>query len=558
VTPGAKPVNWSRVKQIFAEAVEGRAADRAAFLAAACGGDDALRREVESLLASHEAAEEKAFIQEPPAPELAPEAPPEGQRLGPYRLLGEIGRGGMGTVFRAVRDDDQYRKVVAIKLGQRGLFPSLALRLKGERQILAGLDHPGIARLLDGGAMEGGLPYLVMEYVEGVPITDHVQARGLPLRDRLRLFRDVCAAVHHAHQKLVVHRDIKPGNILVTPEGVPKLLDFGIAKLLASESPVAAPTATAPGPMTPEYASPEQVQGEAITTATDVYSLGVLLCEILSGERPYRFSSREPHAIARVIVTAEPERPSALVARGGSMKPRPRQLRGDLDNIVLMALRKEPQRRYASADQLSEDVRRHLEGRPVIARPDTFGYRASKFVGRNRGLVAAAAGLVLALVAGIGATAWETRVARRERARADLRLRDVRAIANSLLFEFNDAIEKLPGSAPARQLLVTRGLEYIDRLARESGGDAALERELARGYLRLGDLQRRLGDGSPGNAAGALASYRKSLSLSRSADAAEPENDRGGIEASMAMGRIGTLLANRGNAADDQGGGPRR
>ncbi len=543
--PEAGAPDWARVKEAFAAAVARPPGERAAFLAAECGDDAALCHEVESLLASHDAAEAEAFIARAPGLPAEDRGPiAEGQRVGPYRVLGEIGRGGMGTVYRAVRDDDEYRKVVAVKVVWHSLDSTLAERLKAERQILAALEHAGIARLLDGGTTADGLHWLAMEYVEGEPITEYAEHRRLLVSERLLLFREVCSAVHYAHQMLVVHRDIKPGNILVSPAGHAKLLDFGIAKLLeAQESAGATPTLTTLLAMTPEYASPEQARGLPVTTATDVYSLGVLLCELLTGRRPYRLPSRDPAEMARVITTIEPERPSDMAARAPeATRARRRQLEGDLDNIVLMALRKEPERRYASVNQLSEDIRLHLEGRPVIARPDTFRYRASKFVRRNRVSVTAALAVLLSLVGGLVATAWQAREARRERALAERRFEDVRALASSFLFEFHDSIAKLPGSTAARQLLVTRAIQYLDRLAQE-GGDASLRKELTRGYIRLGDIQGRPNSANLGDTQGALASYRKALAHARSAVDASPRDVRARTDLGTALLRVGTLLA---------------
>ncbi|HEV7500478.1 MAG TPA: serine/threonine-protein kinase, partial [Vicinamibacteria bacterium] len=417
----ADPLPWDRIKGILAGALERAAADRPAFLATACGDDARLRQEVESLLAAHAAAEASQFIETPP--EFRDPAGLEGHVVGPYKVLGEIGRGGMGAVYRAVRADDVYQKQVALKVVGR-LDPDLIQRFREERQILAGLDHPGIARLIDGGATADGLPWLAMDLVEGQPITEYVQAHALSLRQRLELFRETCAAVHYAHQNLVVHRDLKPSNILVTPAGAPRLLDCGIAKLLSAEGRTTIATLTSVRPMTPEYASPEQALGQPITTASDIYSLGVLLCEMLTGRLPHEFATREPIEVARVIATVPPIAPSALAGNGLRAIPS-RQLQGDLDNIVSMALRKEPERRYASVDQLSGDVRRHLERLPVIARPDTMRYRAGKFVRRNRGLVATAAVLSLSLVVALAVAIGEAREARRERAKAEQRFEDV-------------------------------------------------------------------------------------------------------------------------------------
>src|SRR6266550_3514968 len=406
--------NWQQLKSMFHAALDLAPEQRASFLTEACAGDLELRWRIDVLLASHEDA--GPFLLSPAvvdagliatdAPSLVGEEEKRvGQRIGPYEIIREIGRGGMGTVFLAVRADDQYRKQVAIKLVNRGMDTDLILRrFVMERQILANLEHPNIARLLEGGSTPDGLPYFVMEYIEGQAITEYCDERQFTTAQRLELFRQVCQALHYAHQNLVVHRDIKPSNILVTVEGVPKLLDFGIAKLLnpgwASET--GEPTASMVRLMTPEYSSPEQFRGLSITTASDVYSLGLVLYELLSGYHPYHLSSRRPEEIARVILEEEPERPSAVGRRGDGEKGRwgenevsgkpglvsrssrlsfsPSHLRGDLDNIVLKALRKEPQRRYASVQEFSEDIRRHLAGLTVMASPDTLSYRAGKFI----------------------------------------------------------------------------------------------------------------------------------------------------------------------------------
>jgi len=344
------------------------------------------------------------------------------RHIGPYKTLRELGHGGMGTVYLAVRADEQYRKRVAIKVIKGGIDrDEVASRFRRERQILAGLDHPNIAKLLDGGTTEEGLPYLVMDYIEGDAITEYCARQAVSTAERLKLFRSVCSAVQYAHRNLVVHRDIKPGNILVTADGTPRLLDFGIAKLLNPD--LSGESATLSGQvMTPEYASPEQVSGGPITTATDVYSLGVVLYELLTGLRPYRLKSRERLEILRAIVDQEPERPSAAIdrLREGTGSPPPpgaattaapssrnpegtaerlrRRLRGDLDNIIMMAMRKEPNRRYPSVEALSDDIQRHLEGHPVAARKGTVTYRAGKFVKRHAvGVMAVAAFTLLTI-----------------------------------------------------------------------------------------------------------------------------------------------------------------
>lgn len=440
-----------KVDELFLAALELEPDAREAFLSEACANNSILRSEVESLLASHNQAEAESFIEDAPF-HLSAElragervAPVEGQRVGAYKIIREIGRGGMGVVYLATRADDQYRKRVAIKLVKRGLDTADILRrFRHERQILASLDHPNIARLIDAGTTDDGLPYFVMDYVEGLSLHEYCDKHTLSTDERLKLFRTICDAVHYAHQNLVVHRDLKPGNILITEQGVPKLLDFGVAKFLNPElsGQTIEPTATALRVMTPEYASPEQVRGETITTASDVYSLGVILYELLTGHRPYRFKSHRPDEIARVICEEEPERPSTAIsrveeipgvegkppvtltpesvssARDGQPETLRRNLSGDMDHIILMAMRKEPSRRYSSVAQLSEDIRRHLEGQPVIARRDTFSYRSAKFVRRHKAGVAAAMLIALSLVAGIIATVWQARNAALERDKA--------------------------------------------------------------------------------------------------------------------------------------------
>jgi len=411
---------WRRLQEVFHASVGLDPAERAVYLDQACSGDSQLRQEAEALIASSHDADDLADEVHRAASAALAAAPPMGARLGPYRIVRELGQGGMGRVFLGLRDDDQFQRRVAVKVAHAAQAPELLARFRSERQILAGLDHPNMARLLDGGTTEEGVPYLVLEYVEGEPIDRYCDSRQLPVAERLRLFRAVCAAVHYAHQNLVVHRDLKPANVLVTPDGTPKLLDFGIAKLLKPELLAQAPVLTTGlyRPMTPEYASPEQVRGDAVTTASDVYSLGVLLYELLTGRRPLRLDGESPTGIQRIVSEVEPEPPSVAVlrapaeaegrtaeerarSRGTSPERLRRTLEGDLDNIVLMALRKAPTRRYASVEQLVEDLGRHLEGLPVRARKDTIRYRTGKFVRRNRYSVGTAAAF-FALAAGFG------------------------------------------------------------------------------------------------------------------------------------------------------------
>jgi serine/threonine protein kinase len=555
------PEEWGKVRGILERVLELAPEHRAEYLESACSGDPALRSEVDSLIASDLQARtdflEPAAFAAPMAEGFsASDESVTGRRIGAYQIVEEIGQGGMGSVYRAVRADDQYRKQVAIKLVRGGVGDAFRRhRFKAERQILANLDHPNIARLLDGGALEDGQPYVVMEYIQGQPIDKFCDSRGLPVPERLQLFRTVCSAVAYAHQHLVIHRDLKPDNILVTDAGEPKLLDFGIAKILDADDPGGSGNATVTvlRPMTPEYASPEQVRGQPMTTASDVYSLGVVLYGLLTGQRPYAGSSRVPHEIAQAVCEAQPEKPSTAVdseeATPDNREKLRRRLRGDLDNIVLKALRKEPERRYASVEQFSEDIRRHLKGLPVIARPDTFWYRTGKFVNRNKASVGGVALAIAALVAGLLIALRQTYVARAERARAEQRFNDVRALANSLLFEVHDAIQNLPGSTTARKLIVDRALGYLDALAKEAKGNLSLQRELAAAYQKVGDVQGGFREANLGDTAGALVSYRKSLAILETLAAADPSNVEAERELIRAHGKLSDMLMLSGDRA---------
>ena len=533
------PERWRQVEEIFQTAVDLDGAERDGFLTEACGGDADLRSEIESLL-DYEGASPprghqfqqaiKGAARSLPIDQIEPDRQVDnliGRRIGAYRVISLIGRGGMGEVYLAERDDAQFDQQVAIKIIKRGMDTDfIRERFLRERQILAGLDHPHIARLLDGGTTEAGLPYFVMEYVAGVAITDYCEANKFSITERLKLFRQVCAAVQHAHQKLVAHRDLKPSNILVNSDGAPKLLDFGVAKLLAPDS-AETRTSTEQRMLTPDYASPEQVRGETITTAADIYSLGVVLYELLTGRRLRHFKTASPAEIVRAICETEPAKPSDAVSpetiSAGKMQ---KQLAGDLDNIVLMAMRKEPERRYRSVEQFSEDIRRHLEGLPVTARADTFTYRTRKFVRRHRFGVAAAALVALSLLGGIVATTREARIARAERARAEHRFEQVRKLSNTFLFDFHNEIQHLPGSTRAREMVVKTALEYLDSLAQEAADDPALQLELAQAYEKVGNLQGNPNNPNRGDGAAALVSYQKAQSIYNRLLANDPSNQR--------------------------------
>jgi len=521
------PERWRQIKPLFAAALDLPPAERAALLADVCAGDAGLLADVESLISAYDAA--GTFLDVPASSSSsrasdAPAEPRAGFRIGPYEVIRELGRGGMGVVYLAARADDAFDRQVAIKL-VRGGFESayLAERFRDERQILATLNHPLVAHLLDGGTTEEGIPYLVMEHVEGEPIDQYCETRGLDTRRRLALFRQVCEAVHYAHRNLVVHRDLKPRNILVTAEGTPKLLDFGIAKLLRRDTLDAATVRS----FTPECASPEQVRGEPITTASDVYALGVLLYVLLSQRKPYRVTD-DPLEQARVICEDEPTAPRTAAR--------------DLDTIILKALRKEPERRYGSAEQFSADIGRYLDGLPVLAAPDTLRYRATKFVRRHTLGVSSAAALFLLLAGATALTTWQARVANRERERAERRFNDVRQLATSVVGELHDAIGDLTGATPARKLLVTRAVEYLDRLASESTTDASLQRELAGAYAKMGDAQGNPYLANLGDRAGAVRSYQRAFEMHSSLSSASPSDV--GLQRDVAADhmRLGDML----------------
>jgi serine/threonine protein kinase/tetratricopeptide (TPR) repeat protein len=506
------PERWQQIKAVLDGALEREGSERAVFLVESCRGDDELRREVESFAASE--TEIGDFIETPVFRIRLEEVEPlaVGQRVGAYRIVREIGRGGMGAVYLAERADREFEQRVAIKLVRRGMdTDEIVRRFRSERQILAHLDHPNIGKLFDGGTTEDGRPYFVMEYVEGRPIDDYCDDRKLPVRARLELFRQVCAAVHFAHQNLIVHRDLKPGNILVTVDGVPKLLDFGIAKLLDPNQDLYALTRVDLRPMTPEYASPEQVRGETITTASDVYALGVLLYVLLTGHRPYRAAPRDPQGLARAICETDPLRPSSMVGRveevqradgsvvaltpesisrvrEGDERLLRRRLAGDLDTIVLKAMQKEPGRRYASVDQLSSDLGRHLQGLPVVARKDTLGYRTRKFVGRHKAGVALAAAVLLLIVGfSVSVTVlWQRAVHERQRAvREGQRTQAVSGFLEQLLSSSNPS-QSHGETVTARELL-DRGVQEIDRGLRDQPQVRAdLMETMGRAYHSLG------------------------------------------------------------------------
>ena len=520
------------MERLFREALEQRPEDRYGFVSSNCCGDADLLREVWALIEAD--ARQDSFLDEPASGDRPREGLqfPARRRIGPYRLLRLLGSGGMSHVFMAIRADGQYIKRVAVKVIRRDQArKDLLRRFLTERQVLASLEHPNIAELYDGDVTEDGLPYFVMEYVDGVPIDRYCEpdeGRCLLVEDRIRLFRKVSAAVHYAHQNLVVHRDLKPANILITTEGDPKLLDFGIAKILTADpsSLRLDETATGVRPMTPHYASPEQVRGDTITTASDVYSLGVLLYRLLTGRLPYVFKTGGARELERVVCEQEPEKPS--IAAGVSDRDtasrlglRPRELQrllaGDLDDIVLRALRKEPHERYASTEQLSEDLRRYLAGQPVRARRGTYSYRAGKFLRRHR-LAVASCFLFLAMVLAFAAAmALQASRVAAERDRARIEYDKAQRVLDFIqgVFELADPDRARGETITVREVL-DRGAERVERELRgQPEMQSTLMTTIGRVYASLGlypeaeplletgleTLEAHLGRGHPGVAA---------------------------------------------------------
>lgn len=569
---------WAQIRLVFDGALERPAKDRAGYLQLVCAGDGELRREVESLLKSHDNSTD--FLSAPAA-QLGQamfgrgdfsrgdsfrgdEAGDytKGYRIGPYEFERRIGRGGMGSVWLASRFDHEFKMQVAIKMVRRGTDSQEILRrFRVERQVLAGLDHPNIARLIDGGSTPDGLPFLVMEYVEGTRIDQYCETRKIPISGRLQLFRAVCSAVQYAHQNLVVHRDIKAGNILVTAGGVPKLLDFGIAKLLRSDSSSLDLSQTRPDlrPMTLDYASPEQVRGEPITTATDVYSLGVLLYKLLTGKMPYGAEVRTQAALLNAITDKDPLKPSTVIlmdektavpdatqkleavseTRDSARKRLRKKLAGDLDAVILKALRKDPSQRYVSAEQFSADIQRYLDRRPVIARLDTPGYRLATFLGRNAKAVAAASGVGAALISIALLSGHHASVAQRAQADVERSLKEARhqlvavyARAGQPQQSFDvaqAAYAAHPGDPQARRdlglaanslgdQLLARGdhaaareryiaaLAHLDAVAQTNRGDLTVQLDVVGAANDLGALELQSGD-----LLAALSSYSRAL-----------------------------------------------
>lgn len=501
-----------RLQELFDHAVDLPPSTREAWLTKQCADDAPLMTEVLALLQASD--DEQPFWNrtaiEHEAEQLAAAPDPMiGSSIGAYIVTAVIGTGGMGRVYRAARADAAFDREVAIKRLHRGVDAhELIERFRAERRILASLDHPNIARLIDAGADADGAPYLVMECVDGVPPAEYCAREASSLNERLRLFQRICGAVHYAHQHMVIHRDLKPGNVLVTADGTPKLLDFGIAKLVAPTDQEASLQTAAPM-MTLRYASPEQIRGDGLTTASDVYALGVLLYELVTNVSPYREPEAPTPVLMRAICDETPRLPSAA---GGD-----RRCRGDVDNIVMKALRKDPSERYRSADQFAEDIGRFLDGLPVVAAGVSWKYRARKFVMRNVAAVSVAASVVVMLVVAVIVT-------RRAQAKAERRFNDVRRLAHAVVFDYHDAIENLPGSTPVRQRIVKDALVYLDSLSQEADSPA-LQRELIDAYVRISNVQGNTYNTNLGDTAAALTTAAKAVAAADVLIGRDPSGD---------------------------------
>jgi tetratricopeptide (TPR) repeat protein len=505
-----------RTEAIFHEVLAASEDRRSTLIEQLCNDDTALMQEVRALIEASQ-AEEKLSARLTEARVDAGETG-AGRYVGPYQVDRLLGRGGMGAVYLAHRADGEFRQQVAIKLIDFPLATDLFRdRFRMERQILAGLTHPYIARLLDGGVSSDGELYLAMEYVEGVSIVRFCKENQLSLRSRLLLFKKVCEAVQYAHQNLVIHRDLKPDNILVAADGTPRLLDFGTAKLLTPLPSNSEFTLLGLQSFTPQYASPEQVMGRPITTASDIYSLGMLLYLMVADVPPYEMKDFTTESMMRLICTDDPPKPSAVAV---SAEPPD----ADLDAIVLKALRKEPQERYIGADQFGADVQAWLDRRPVLARRGTLRYRAGKFAHRNKLALVAAALLLATVLAGLVGVLWQWRAANLERRRVEARSEDLRQLSDSLLSEIDEAVKELPGSTPVQQLIVQRVLERLDHMAKDAAGDKVTQLDLVGAYTRLGNLQGNPYAQNIGDAKGALVSLDKAIGIARALQSANPKD----------------------------------
>jgi tetratricopeptide (TPR) repeat protein len=555
---------WDEAKRLFDAALTLDASARDEYLRTACNGDAELLAEVRSLLSWHDGDE--GFLEAPAArvAELslmaASAADMIGRSLGAWRIVDVIGHGGMGVVYRAERADEAFQRRAAIKVVRPGAdLTQILERFRVERETLAALDHPNIARLLDGGTTAEGHPYFVMELVDGIPIDRYCDEQRLSIGARLKLFLQVCAGVQYAHENLVVHRDIKPDNILVGKDGTPKLLDFGVAKIVSHEThatdrmPFAATWL-----MTPDYASPEQLDGRPSTTSTDVYSLGVLLHVLLTGVRPYHLTGTTPALIREQLQAAVLMPPQLRASDGDDAYERAAhrlttparlsaRLAGDLDAIIMRALGRTPSSRYSSVEQLVNDIERHRTAYPVAARRGERGYVARAFVKRHHVALSVSAGVVFLIIAAVTGVLWQASLAAEARLRAERRFNEVRQLAGALMFDVHDSIVELPGATQARELIVKTTIRYLESLEREAKGDVGLQRELARAFVRVGDVQGNPTNPNLGNTAGALTSYHRAIAIAQAALADAPRDLDTSRALAFAHRRLGDVLALTGN-----------
>ena len=508
---------WARISALFQDACERPLDDREQWLAEHCD-DAAVRADVLAMLRTYDT--DPDFLEQPVDVADGLRDVHAGRRLGPYLLVAEIGRGGMGVVYEARRDDDEFDRRVAIKILPAWSGSDLANRFRRERRVLAGLDHPGIARLLDSGVTGDGTPYFVMDYVDGRPIDAWAREHQPDITARVVLIEKVLDALAYAHQNLVVHRDVKPANVLVTADGEPRLLDFGIAALLTADGQAAAGlTRTGHHSFTTEYASPEQIRGERVTTASDVYSVGALSYLLLSGRRPYDLANLSPLDAMRIVCEVDPPLMSAVA--GGPLRP---ALHGDLDAIVAKALRKAPAERYRAVSEFAADFAAWRAGRAVSAMRQSFAYRAARFIRSHRTAVAAAAAIIITVAGAVVATAWQARIAAQERDKAQNRFRQVQEFSRSLLFDVHSALRLVPGATESRRLLLDRAVQFLDGLSADAGADDVLQLELAAGYQQLANVQGNGFSENVGDTGSAVASLAKAATLVGAVRARQPEH----------------------------------
>jgi non-specific serine/threonine protein kinase/serine/threonine-protein kinase len=538
---------WAQLEALFDEARQRTGSERAALLDRSSIGPET-RRLLEQMLDSYDTDPDFLEGDSDPAGAVTTAVNDAlvGQRLGAYRIVRPVGRGGMGVVYEAVRDDDEFARRVAIKVLPTWGATALASRFRLERRLLGSLDHPGIARLIDSGTAPNHGLYFVMEFVDGAPIDEWARTHGLDVDARVALLVRVADAVADAHRHLVVHRDLKPANILVQSDGQPKLLDFGIATLLSEEGAESASlTRTAERRFTPEFASPEQIRGEPVTTATDVYGLGALLYLLLAGRRPHDLRLLSPLEAMRLVCEVDPPAPSAVAPATDA--PR---VRGALDAVVQKALRKAPRERYTTVAELAADLRAWQAGLPVSAAPDSLVQQVRRVVRRHAVGVAASAAVLVALLVGGGVAIWQARVAERERARADARFNDVRKLANAVVGPLYDEISKVPGSTEARRALVKEALAYLDGLESQAVDDVTLKGELAEAYQKIGDVQGNPYVSNLGDVEGAKASFAKLMRLRLAVAAARPNDERARLGLASAHARNGDMARAEGRRED--------